>query len=78
MDAAKSLEMEFNRFAADVAITVRFEHRVTFSSIYDWNLPTREPKRNTATDSAWPTPSHARLTQPFPTRLPHWEAPPTP
>lgn len=54
-DAAADLESKLGRFASVRGVRFVFqrlavnEHQVEY-----WNLPTREPKRNTAADKRWP------------------------
>jgi len=54
-DAARSLKKKLEQFGAEKGIEVHFiELAVTLEQIWDLGLPTREPKRNTAPDKAWP------------------------
>ena len=54
-DAAKDLRDKLNRFARDRDVRFFFERlAVTESQVEYFNLPTREPKRNTTADKRWP------------------------
>lgn len=54
MAALESLREKVFRFSCG-AFPVQVHHLgVTPAQIADWGLPTREPKRNTAADRAWP------------------------
>jgi hypothetical protein len=54
-DGANSLEEKLQRFAEEEGIDLVFEQiAVTKKQITDWNLPTREPKRESAADKKWP------------------------
>jgi hypothetical protein len=54
-DAARALEEKLRRFGSDDRIPVIFRQlAVTPQQIQEWNLPTREPKRNTVADRNWP------------------------
>lgn len=54
-DAARSLEEKLTRFGDEADIEVIFEQiAVTLSQIFEWSLPTREPKRASAADRNWP------------------------
>jgi hypothetical protein len=54
-DAAKSLKKKLEEFGSEKGIEVHFvELAVTLKQIRDLGLPTREPKRGTAADKAWP------------------------
>jgi hypothetical protein len=61
-DAAKSLREKLERFAGQYGIHVFFHTlAVTGNQIVDLDLPTREPKRNTAADRKWPYPVACEL-----------------
>jgi hypothetical protein len=61
-DAARSLKKKLEQFGAEKGIEVHFiELAVTLEQIRDLGLPTREPKRNTAADKAWPYPFACEL-----------------
>jgi hypothetical protein len=54
-DAAKSLKKKLEQFGSEKGIEVHFiELAVTPEQIGGLGLPTREPKRTTAADKAWP------------------------
>jgi hypothetical protein len=54
-DAAKSLKRKLEKFGKEKGIEVHFVVlAVTLEQIRDLGLPTREPKRTTAADKAWP------------------------
>jgi hypothetical protein len=54
-DAARSLRKKLEQFAAEKGIKVHFsELAVTPEQIEQLGLPTREPKRTSAVDKAWP------------------------
>jgi hypothetical protein len=54
-DAARSLRKKLEQFGKEKGIAVHFvELAVTLEQIRDLRLPTREPKRTTAADKAWP------------------------
>jgi hypothetical protein len=54
-DAARSLRKKLEKFGAEKGIEVHFiDLAVTLEQIRELGLPTREPKRNTAADKAWP------------------------
>jgi hypothetical protein len=54
-DASRSLKRKLEQFAKEKGIEVHFvDLAVTLEQIQTLRLPTREPKRNTAADKAWP------------------------
>jgi hypothetical protein len=54
-DAARSLEEKLKRFAAGKRVKIFFRTvAVTKSQIAQWDLPTRQPKRNSPNDRSWP------------------------
>ena len=54
-DAANSLKEKLARFSEDKLFSVYFHQiAVTEQQIEEWELPTREPKRETAADKKWP------------------------
>jgi hypothetical protein len=54
-DASRSLKRKLEQFGKEKGIEVHFvELAVTLEQITDLKLPTREPKRGTAADKAWP------------------------
>jgi len=54
-DGASSLEEKLCRFGDEEGVEVVFEQiAVTEDQIYDWDLPTREPKRKAPADRNWP------------------------
>jgi hypothetical protein len=62
VDAANDLERKLKRFASEVGVEVTFFRlAVTLDHIERWNLPTREPKRETAADRRWPHPIACEL-----------------
>jgi len=61
-DAARSLAEKLHRFGEQFGVEIVFsELAVTEGQIRDLNLPTREPKRNTAADRNWPFPFACEL-----------------
>jgi hypothetical protein len=61
-DAAGSLWRKLERFGTEKGIEVYFvELAVTLDEIRELKLPTREPKRNTPADKAWPYPFACEL-----------------
>jgi hypothetical protein len=54
-DAARSLRKKLEQFGAEKGVEVHFiELAVTLEQIQTLGLPTREPKRKSAADKAWP------------------------
>jgi hypothetical protein len=54
-DGANSLKEKLERFADEEEMDLVFEQiAVAEQQIADWDLPTREPKRNSAADKKWP------------------------
>jgi hypothetical protein len=54
-DACDDLRSKLERFAKKKGVRVYFENMaLTEYQIAAWNLPTREPKRNTPADRRWP------------------------
>lgn len=54
-DAARSLEEKVLRFGRDLGVSVHFHlTALDLQMVQDLDLPTREPKRKTPADRAWP------------------------
>lgn len=54
-DAARSLQEKLARFGQDDGVPVIFRQiAVTPQQVEEWDLPIREPKRETAADKKWP------------------------